>query len=459
MRYSDFVLCAIEPQIVRSEGKKRLNFKLLVPGVFDDPTVCELDVRSLDGLKENASAIDANWDDAMALGKTLSAALLPPDVWNVLNNRITQATAANEGVRVRLMLSGSRLNSYPWEFILFNRAGGEKKVSDFLTLMPNVSLVRSTATPLPAWRVEAKAPIKVAVAIASPTGWPKLKVAGEQQIVERALERNCRMTFESVEHARRSQLPDKTNPAHIFHFAGHGSFELTQSPVPGANEGKSSIILEDEYGDADPLDAQLLAVSLRNAGVRVAVLGACQTAQRDDIGAWSSAAEVLLKAELGAVVGMQFPILDTSAVSFSQEFYRSLSAGLTIDEAVAAGRAAIAVSGDPRGWATPALFLRSPDGVIFSEFDSDPTVQGLRHEAIVRSSQRIERLEGSVIGVRARRVGPGASVESEQIVDFVKQGAKLTGVEADTVEGSIESRQEIKEVKGNVTGVSLKKLD
>lgn len=457
MRYTDFVLCATEPHIVKSEGKKRLTFNLLVPGVVDNPRACELDVRSIDELKEKASIADADWKDVLMLGEALAAVLLPPDVWHVLNNRITQATAAKEGIRVRLMLSGSELNNWPWEFILFNRAGGENKVSDFLALMPNISVVRHTATALPAWRVEAKAPLKIALAIASPSGWPKLKVTDERIIIVKALERNSRMTFDSVEHAHISQLPDKMSPAHVFHFAGHGQFQLAQSPVPGANEGKASIILEDDYGDADALDAELLAVRLRDAGVRVAVLGACQTAQRDDIGAWSSVAEALLKAELGAVVGMQFPVQDTSAVSFSQHFYESLSAGLSIDEAVAAGRVAVAVSKDPRGWATPVLYLRSPDGVVFSEFASDPTLETAR-QAMVKAYQRIETLKGKAITAKIGHVAPGASVEATQTIGNVEKDAEATVLEIETVGGSVDSRQEIKDVKGKVTGGSIRKL-
>jgi hypothetical protein len=416
-----------------------------------------LDVRDLDEMTEKASAADADWNDAVKLGEALSAALLPTDVWNALNNEITQAAATKEGIRVRLMLSGSELNNWPWEFMLFNRAGGENKVSDFLALMPNVSLVRHTATPLPSWRVEAKPPVKVVLAIASPSGWPKLKVADERIIVVKALDRSSRMIVHSVEHARISQLPDKMSPAHVFHFAGHGQFQLAQSPVPGANEGKASIILEDDYGDADTLDAELLAVRLRDAGVRVAVLGACQTAQRDDIGAWSSVAEALLKAELGAVVGMQFPIQDTSAVSFSHHFYESLSVGLSIDEAVSTGRVAVAVSNDPRGWATPVLYLRSPDGVIFSEFASDPTLKTAR-QAMVKAYQRIETLKGKAITAKIGHVAAGASVEATQTIGDVEKDAEATVMEIETVGGSVDSRQEIKEVHGKVTGVSIKKL-
>jgi hypothetical protein len=212
MRYTDFVLVASEPHVVKAEGKKRLTFSLFAPGIFSDPVLCELDVRALGDLKEKASGPAADWKDARLLGEALAAVLLPPAVWNALNNKITQAAGAGEGVRVRLMLSGHELNNWPWEFILFNRAGGESKVSDFLALMPNVSLVRHTSTPLPAWRVTAKIPVRVLVAVASPTGWPKLNVVGERDVVVKALAGCTQLTVDSVEHAQRQQPASENIP-------------------------------------------------------------------------------------------------------------------------------------------------------------------------------------------------------------------------------------------------------
>src|SRR5262252_10550487 len=118
MRYTDFVLWATEPSVIKAEGKKRLTFNLLLPGVFDEPVPSELDVRTINELKNKASDVRADWGDARTLGEALAVALLPPKVWNALNNRITQAAAAQEGVRVRLILSGSELSNWPWEFIV-----------------------------------------------------------------------------------------------------------------------------------------------------------------------------------------------------------------------------------------------------------------------------------------------------------------------------------------------------
>lgn len=226
MKYTDVVLMATEPRIVKVDGQKRLTFNLLVPGVFNDPIPRELDAIALRDLTNKAGGADADWTDARRLGEALAAALLPDMVWNALNNKITKAQASQEGVRIRLILSGSELNKWPWEFLVFNRAGGEIKVSDFLALMPNVSLVRLTATPLPAWRVAATPPARVLVGVASPDGWPKLQVADEGNMIAKALQGSAQLIVETVEHLQKRSLPSKLKPAHLFHFAGHGKMKF-----------------------------------------------------------------------------------------------------------------------------------------------------------------------------------------------------------------------------------------
>lgn len=435
MRYTDLQLLARDPSIVEADGKKLLTFTLIVPGVLEEATKCELERKIVRELKKSAIAPGATWKQAGELGEALSSALLPPKIFNIVNDRITVARAKNEGLRIRLILSGSELNNLPWEFLLFNRAGGEAKVSDFLCLMPNVSVVRHTASPLPAWGLEETLPVKIVVAAASPEQWPSLNVSREVELIKKALDNNSQVVLSTFEHAGKKGIPDKTNPAQIFHFAGHGQFEQQQSAQPGKYEGKSSVILEDEHGDEDVLDADLLAVRLRDAGVRVAVLGACQTAQRDDVKTWSSVAEALLKAEVGAVLGMQFPVLDVSATAFAESFYGALTIGLSIDEAVSAGRVAIASADDPRGWANPALHLRAPDGVVFPAIAKDPNLKTAREQTMLNVSQRVKKVASRLIGIRIHNLQPGVKANVEMVIEEVTEGGEAVGMEIGHVGG------------------------
>jgi hypothetical protein len=454
MRYTDLELLAQEPEVVRADGKRLLKFTLTAvagPG----PIKCEVDLGAVRTLRIAALQDDATWKEAAALGAALSSALLPTEIFTVVNNRIDVASASKEGLRIRLILSGSELNNLPWEFMLLNRGGGEAKLSDFLCLNPNVSLVRHPVTTLPAWRLEAKSPVQVMIAAASPANEPALNVSKEVALIQKALKPNPHVRVSTLENAQINGLPDKANPAHIFHFAGHGKFEKQQSVKPGAYEGMGSLILEDEYGEPDVLDADTLAVRLSNAGVRLAVLGACQTAEPDDVNVWGSVAESLLKAELGAVVGMKFKVRDDSATAFAEKFYNALAIGLSVDEAVSAGRVAVASLKDAKGWANPALYLRAPDGVIFESITNDPKLQTERQRATITINQTVEELYGTMIGLTFKSLRPGSSSKINQKVKSVKEGGTLIGAEGGEVRGSMQVDQTVDDARGNITGVSI----
>jgi len=198
------------------------------------------------------------------------------------------------------------------------------------------------------------------------------------------------------------------------------------SKQPGKVEGEGVIVLDGGCGDPAPLDAGQLALRLRQAGVRVALLGACRSGRRDDVNVWSSVATSLLKAELGAVVGMRYKIRDESAIAFAGAFYRALVSGLTIDEAVAAGRVAVSLL-DPQGWGVPVLYLRALDGVIFPEHTADVTLKEIRDQLRVTARQRIGILRGKAVTVDIGKMTKGV-IEAEMEVDVVEEGGDATAV-------------------------------
>ena len=94
------------------------------------------------------------------------------------------------------------------------------------------------------------------------------------------------------------------------------------------------------------------------------VLNACRSARTDAIDPFGGMAQGLVQQDATAVVAMQFPISDRAAVTFTGEFYGALVDGLPVDQAVSSARKALLAEFRDE-WATPVLFLRSPDGNIF----------------------------------------------------------------------------------------------
>ncbi len=67
------------------------------------------------------------------------------------------------------------------------------------------------------------------------------------------------------------------------------------------------------------------------------------------------------------MAAMRTPISDQAAIVFSRTFYRGLVAGDPVDLAVTEARQAVH-SMDPEGfeWATPVVFMRTPDGHLYA---------------------------------------------------------------------------------------------
>jgi len=74
----------------------------------------------------------------------------------------------------------------------------------------------------------------------------------------------------------------------------------------------------------------------------------------------------LVQQGIPCVVAMQFEISDASAIQFSNAFYEGVASGHPVDQAVAQGRLAIFSEVSDLEWATPVLYLRSPDARIFA---------------------------------------------------------------------------------------------
>jgi hypothetical protein len=169
-----------------------------------------------------------------------------------------------------------------------------------------------------------------------------------------------------------------TTGAHILHFAGHGDFVGEMGAIFGTQEGKGGLVLVGEDGGARLFPVEKLAVSLKRRDIRLAVFGACKTAQRDRYNAWTGVAPALTRAGIPAVVAMQYAIGDRNAIAFSQRFYSALASGMTVDAAVTDGRQSIFNRSDldERDWGVPVLYLRTSGGVLFPR--PEPEAEGRR---------------------------------------------------------------------------------
>jgi tetratricopeptide (TPR) repeat protein len=123
---------------------------------------------------------------------------------------------------------------------------------------------------------------------------------------------------------------------------------------------------EDPKGMNDPIPGQILGNVLRDHDcLRLAVLNACEGARQSNKDPFSGVAQSLCQQRLPAIVAMQFEISDAAAKTFAEEFYGAIAEGFPVDASVSEARKALFGGRFGQEWATPVLYMRSPNGLLF----------------------------------------------------------------------------------------------
>ncbi len=312
------------------------------------PFALELDASS------HVGRIQGGQEQAKVLGSKLIDSVFSPTNLRLWYESYQIARERGRGLRLRLQIDSLELTQLPWELMYDVDRG------DFLVFDPIVSLVRYLRLHSMPPSLRQSQTLKILAVTASPQDQVQLDWQRELAVLWEALQElvktgqveivPCeRTTHEKLHDALLEHAPD------VVHFIGHGTYDRQQSV--------GLLILEDDRGNSAPLTAAEATRMFRRYGVNLVILNACETAR----GAWAGLAPALVRAEIPAVVAMQWSIEDRAAIRFSRSFYHSLAMGKTIDECVAEGRiGASAGSTDPNDWAAPVLFLRSLSGQLWT---------------------------------------------------------------------------------------------
>src|SRR5215469_16907488 len=302
-------------------------------------------------------------EDRIAFGQALAERLLPHgDIRTQVTEAIRRAEPGT-GVRLRLVTKEPRLSGLPWEYTYLSLLDREDP-ADFLVLYPTVSLVRHEQLPLAPGELHSaeSADLRMLAVTANAPGYPELDLDRERKALEAALAELPadlpRLTYKPVvEDPTPADLQTAlVGRVDLFHFAGHG----------GVNGGTGYLALPSAGGRSGEFGADRLGKLLQAAGGRLAVLGACDSGRRGR-SQWAGVVPNLVAgAAIPAVVAMQYPVRNSAAAAFARAFYTAIAAGLSVDEAMWAGRFSLL---DPQdlsaSWGIPVLYLRSSDGVLF----------------------------------------------------------------------------------------------
>ena len=308
---------------------------------------------------------------AVELGQKLADSVLSPESLTLWHESYQIARERRRGLRLRLRIDSWELSRLPWELLYDARRG------DFLVFDHMVSLVRYVRLHAAPPALRRARSVKVVAAVASPDDGAPLDWQREVSVLREGLREMVEagqveiILCEHTTHEKLHMILLENTPD-VVHYIGHGEYN------PGRREG--FLHLEDDQGHARPLGAAEAARMFRRYRINLVVLNACDTAT----GAWAGLAPALVRAEIPAVVAMQWPVEDRAATRFTRLFYKALSLGKTIDECVAEGRLGVSAGGsDPNDWAGPVLFLRSLSGQLWM---SD--VSGTRKRAEIAPAQQ-----------------------------------------------------------------------
>jgi tetratricopeptide (TPR) repeat protein len=294
-------------------------------------------------------------------GRALFDALLTGEIRSRYDVSVERAAEQDKGLRLKLRIQPPGLAVLPWEFLY------DPRQAEYVCLSRNTPVVRYIELPQAIQPLTVTPPLRILGMIASPRDpyLERLDTENEKQRVERAVKDLRVRGLVDLEWLpgqswRELQRAMRGGPWHIFHFIGHGGFD------PTTDEGL--IVLADDNGLRDELRATELGRLLANhRSLRLALLNSCEGARGSELDIFSSTASILVRRGIPAVLAMQYEITDHAAIEFARAFYEALADGMPVDAAVAEARVAVSLAvTNTVEWRTPVLYMRAPDGRIFS---------------------------------------------------------------------------------------------
>lgn len=338
---------------------------------FTRPQLAEIERRLRGGRKRKPES--GGRHAARQFGDALFRALFTEDIARCYRASLAEVERRGEGLRLRMRLADvPELIRLPWELLYDARS------DSFLALSVWTPVVRYLELPLPVKPVGAAPPLKILVMISQPPSVHHLQVEEEWSRLQEAVAEIRSEGLVSV-----TRLPDATllslqralrdEDYHMFHFVGHGSYDEV-------NED-GLLVLEDGEGAERAVSGRDLGAFLRDQrSLGLVVLNSCSGAAGSSVDPFTGSAQSLILAGIPAVVAMQGAISDAAALQLTSEFYSAIAHGHGVDTALGEARRAIFGLGDSTEWATPVLYMRSPDGAIFDMSDvvrsTEPPVQG-----------------------------------------------------------------------------------
>jgi tetratricopeptide (TPR) repeat protein len=349
------------------------------------------------------------------VGAALAEALLADETVRIAwQTALGLAERAGRPLPVELRFDDdcAAIAALPWELL--------HDKGRFLVADSSIALYRYPTLDAPPMRTLAELPLRVLLALAEPVDAdPILPQEARRALLHglRALDEKGAVIVDVLRPPTYNTLVEAvTNGRYqMLVFYGHGAH----------GDDGGALLFEDEFGGRNLVPAEVLGRALRNSGVRLALLGACESAVAGgDI--WQGVAGALVRAGVPLALGMQTTLPVDAALAFIRQFALSLAGGKPVIEAVADGRKPLNQPRYQDAWFIPALYgrPRADTRLVDPEAPLPPGTAELRARMKAQRAQ-IAQLEQSVTRLGMATEGEGLAQLRRARRGFVETRAQL----------------------------------
>jgi tetratricopeptide (TPR) repeat protein len=345
------------------------------------------------------------------------------------------ATTEIRRLKIKLRVDPPELVGLPWEY-LYDESDAP---TNYLGL--KLPFIRCFELQEPARPIRVKGPLRILGMIANPSSqdWPTVDETKERRRINNAidkLQKDGRISFEWVSSGTGNSLLTALleEEWHIFHFIGHGGADepLVAASAPDGQSSESGfIILVDENGAPVKKYASDLAILLGSAArpLKLAVLNCCESGKSAAKERFGNPAAALVRSGLSAVVAMQYPIGDNSAINMAEGFYKALANGRSVEDAVTTAR--IFIQNASRiEWGIPVLYMNSIDGNLF-QFDKSEQIVNEKSAIKLPVSKSFSEKFNEFVRLNQNRTSKDLEILSElgrELVELKKDDSSLAAL-------------------------------
>jgi len=325
-----------------------------------------------------AASIEAR---LLAWGSALGEAVFSTPPLVEIYSEFTQEAAPDRSITIQTHVP--EILGLPWELLAC-------RGRHLFSKNPPIAVRRRVATAGPQREYQQiRGPLRVLVVVSRPKATGFLDPRTNTRAIIDAVEHSgVAVEIEFLYPSTASALQERlsTSEWHVLHFDGHGIWD--------EESGTGFLAFETSDGELDLLAAERIADIIREKGVRLAVLDACQTGS--ELGTeFSSVAAALSSSGVQNIVAMNYSVLQATSALFFREFYSSLVQGYTIGTSMGEARKAlfdsparvsIVRSGNEekirlQDWFVPSLIQSGRDSTPVNQSQDGSSSGGLRRIA------------------------------------------------------------------------------